>query len=252
MGLPAAWLVLALLLAAHAALSLDGVAAPEPALAVRLGAAGLCLWRAARDARERWAWAALAAALSLWTLGDATGSDFAGLAGYPAAWTALVLLIRARVRGASRLSLNLWLDGAIAAVAVAAAAVAVVVGPLADLNGSGTGAVATGLAYPLGDLMLLGLAVGAPSLTFWRPGPSLTFIALGLSRLRGRRHDPVCSRARPRRERSTHSGRSGPCSSRPPRGSSRPGRSRAGCSAAPGPANAATSPSRRWRPPSPS
>ena len=131
--------------------------------------------------RERWAWAALAAALSLWTLGDASGSDVAGLAGYPAAWAALVLLIRARVRGASRLSLNLWLDGAIAAVAVAAAAVAAVVGPLADLNGSGTGAVATGLAYPLGDLMLLGLAVGAPSLTSWRPGPSLTFIALGLS-----------------------------------------------------------------------
>ena len=121
LGLPAAWLVLALLLAAHAALSLDGAAAPEPALAVRLGAAGLCLWRAARDARERWAWTALAPALLLWNLGDATGSDVAGLAGYPAAWTALVLLIRARVRGASRLNLNLWLDGAIAAVAVAAA-----------------------------------------------------------------------------------------------------------------------------------
>src|SRR5215207_11719588 len=69
-GPPTAWLVLALLLAADAALALDGAAAPEPAFAVRLGAAGMCLWRAARDRRERGAWAALAAALVLWNAGD--------------------------------------------------------------------------------------------------------------------------------------------------------------------------------------
>ncbi len=181
LGLPAAWLALALLLAAQAALSLDGAAAAGPAHAVRAGAAGLCVWRALRDERERWAWTALALALLLWNGGDAAGSDVAGLAGYPAAWTGLVLLLRARVRGASRLNLNLWLDGAIAAVAVAAVAAAVAVDPLADLNHAGTGAIATGLAYPLGDVLLLGLAVGAPSLTSWRPGPSLTFIAFGLS-----------------------------------------------------------------------
>jgi diguanylate cyclase (GGDEF)-like protein len=181
LGPPAAWLALALVLAADAALSLDGAAAAEPALAARLGAAGMCLWRALRDRRERGAWAALAGALVLWTAGEATGSDAAGIAGYPAAWLALVLLLRARVSGASRLNINLWLDGAIAAVAVAAAAAAVLVNPLAEVSGSGTGVVAADLAYPLGDLLLLGLAVGAPSLTSRRPGPSLTFIALGLS-----------------------------------------------------------------------
>jgi diguanylate cyclase (GGDEF)-like protein len=180
-GLPAAWLALALLLAAHAALSLDGAAALEPAFAVRIGAAGMCLWRALGDRAERWAWTALAGALVLWTAGDAAGSDAAGIAGYPAAWLALVLLLRARVRGASRLNINFWLDGAIAALAVAATATAVLVNPLAEVSGSGTGAIAAGLAYPLGDLLLLGLAVGAPSLTSWRPGPSLTFIGLGLA-----------------------------------------------------------------------
>ena len=181
LGLPAAWLVLVLLLAAHAVLSLDGAAAPWTASAVRLAAAGLCLWRALRDRGERWAWAALAMTLTLWDVGGATGSDVAGLAGYPAAWAAIVLLLRARVRGVSRLNLNLWLDGAIAAAAVAAVAAAVLVGPLAEYSGDGTGTVAAGLAYPLGDLLLLGLAVGGPSLTAWRPGPSLTFIVLGLS-----------------------------------------------------------------------
>ena len=103
-------------------------------VALFAGAIVLCLSRARADRRERAAWTALGAALALWLAGDAAWSlaaprapfpswaDALWLAGYPAAWAGLALLLRARVRGS--LHPTLFLDGAIAATAMAAAVIA--------------------------------------------------------------------------------------------------------------------------------
>jgi diguanylate cyclase (GGDEF)-like protein len=42
-------------------------------------------------------------------------------------------------------------------------------------------AVATTIAYPLGDIVLMGIAVGVVALTGWRPGPGWLLLAAGLA-----------------------------------------------------------------------
>jgi two-component system, cell cycle response regulator len=89
-----------------------------------------------------------------------------------------LLLLRARARGVSR---RLWVDGITAALGVAALSAAIV---FETVLGSVEGkplAVATGLAYPLLDLVLLGLAVGALASTGWRLDRTWMLLAAGVS-----------------------------------------------------------------------
>ena len=65
-------------------------------------------------------------------------------------------LLRARV---DRFRGNLWLDGVIASLAVAALGAAVVFDKVISTTGGSPLVVATNLAYPLADLLLLALAV---------------------------------------------------------------------------------------------
>src|ERR671918_649274 len=99
-----------------------------------IGLAGLlCLARAWRGSDERLAWALLGASLLVQTAGEVywtlalanlaeapypSAADAMWLAAYPLRYAALILLVRARLRGAFRSSY--WLDGALAATAVAA------------------------------------------------------------------------------------------------------------------------------------
>jgi diguanylate cyclase (GGDEF)-like protein len=157
-------------------------------------AAGMCGWRAlrVREARAAWAWAG--AALALYAAGEISWallyegmenppypsiSDVFWLGFYPAIYVALGLLIRARVRD---FQASLWLDGLVAGLAVAAAGAALVVGPVLHASGGGNpAAMATTVAYPLGDLLLLGIAVGVWALTGWRPGRAWGFIGGALA-----------------------------------------------------------------------
>jgi hypothetical protein len=112
-GPPAAWWLLALLLAAYAAMTLGvpadaGYRAPRAALyaALLAGALALCASRAWTQRREARAWLGLGAALALWLCGDAAWSlglsgttfpswaDGLWLAGYPCASAGLALLVR--------------------------------------------------------------------------------------------------------------------------------------------------------------
>jgi hypothetical protein len=97
---PAAWWLLAMLLAAYAAMTF-GVPADGDHRAARAalyaalltGALALCASRARAQRREAWAWIALGAALALWVGGDAAWSlgptgapswaDALWLGGYP-------------------------------------------------------------------------------------------------------------------------------------------------------------------------
>src|SRR4029077_14156180 len=78
----------------------------------------------------------------------------------------VVLLSRSRIRDAG---LGLSLDGVIPGLGVASVSAAVVVGAaLPGLAHASTAVTVTSLAYPLCDLLMLGLVVGAFALSGWR------------------------------------------------------------------------------------
>ena len=76
---------------------------------------------------------------------------------------------------------RLWFDGLTAALGVAALSAAIVFETVLDSVEGEPLAVATGLAYPLFDLVLLGLAVGALASTGWRLDRTWMLLAAGVS-----------------------------------------------------------------------
>jgi two-component system cell cycle response regulator len=188
-----AWLAYA----AHAVLGL-GARGGDPLFDVWLYdgivtfAALACVARAVLEPRGRAAWAVMGAGLLSWTCGEIYWSaklnglasppfpspaDALYLGFYPACYVALVLLVRERVRG---FSASRWLDGAIAALAVAAGAAALAFQPIVDATTGSAATVATNLAYPLGDLILLGLMVGVLGLFGWHPSRAWVLLGVGL------------------------------------------------------------------------
>jgi diguanylate cyclase (GGDEF)-like protein len=161
--------------------------------ALMVASAGACLLRAAVVRRERVAWALLGIGLLLYAGGEIYyASVLAGqatvpipsladggyLAFYPLAYVALIFLLRARI---GTFPVARWLDGAIVGSAVAALAAAFALGPIIDASSEGqTLAVATNLAYPIADLMLLTMVATAASFTGWRPGRSWAILGAGL------------------------------------------------------------------------
>jgi diguanylate cyclase (GGDEF)-like protein len=172
------------------------VAVPEFIYAgLLLGAGLLCLGRALGEPGERRAWAAFGAGLTLWSFGDIwwlaffansaevpypSISDVFWLASYPpmayGVWRLISLRVSWKALGAAA-----WLDGAIAALAGCAVfAATLLAGPLAAAAQGEPMIFATNLAYPVGDLILLGIALAALSATGWRPGRAIGLIAAGL------------------------------------------------------------------------
>ena len=137
----------------------------------------------ARGRADRTAWIWVGIAISAWTAGDIyytwwldgkanipfpSLSDAGYLLFYPPVYIGLVVLFHKEVRGIVR---SLWLDGLIAALTTAALAASVVYAiverSLAGTSETAAG-VATNLAYPLGDMLVLGIVVGAVALSGWR------------------------------------------------------------------------------------
>jgi two-component system, cell cycle response regulator len=160
-------------------------------MALLVAAAGACLWRAAAAPSERVAWSLMAAAIVSWTLGDLYWSaDLASLAGavtpsiadwlylsfYPLAYATLVLLIRQQAGLASR---DLWIDGVIGASCATAAAIAIAF-PAFDVSAGDTLELATTLAYPVLDAVLLSFVILVFGLSGWRPGRRWMLIGVGL------------------------------------------------------------------------
>jgi two-component system, cell cycle response regulator len=139
---------------------------------VLLGSALLCGLRAAARREERAAWGLFALGLALYAggniywslaLADLDEAPFPSIADglwlsfYPLAYVAIALLAKARM---PRLGVRLWLDGVIAALTVAAISAAVVFKAVRASTGGDTAAIVTNLAYPLADMVLVGLVVG--------------------------------------------------------------------------------------------
>ena len=145
--------------------------------------AALNCFLCARGRPDRAVWMWVGVAIAAWTAGDIyytvfldgkavvpfpSLSDAGYLLFYPPVYIALVVLFHKEVRGIVR---SLWLDGVIAALTTAALAASVVYAIVErSLDGSGetAAAVATNLAYPLGDMLVLGIVVGAVALSGWR------------------------------------------------------------------------------------
>jgi len=200
--LVALWIgALSALLAAYALVTLGPIDFSEGVLdasgrwaydAVVLGAAGVVLYRAVRVERERLAWLCLGAGMLFWALGQSyysvvlyyaspapfpSPSDALFLAFYPAAYLALILLLRSR---SSRVDRFAWVDGLIGALAVASVTAALIFPPVLEaLEGSSLG-VAVSLAYPCADLVLLGLVAGALTTSSWRVHGAWPLIASAL------------------------------------------------------------------------
>jgi diguanylate cyclase (GGDEF)-like protein len=159
-----------------------------------LTACGFCWWRAWRSPAERLAWLLLGTAQLTLAAGEAifylwlahlaappypSAADALWLSCYPLQYAGLGLLVRRRVRA---FPLSLWLDGAIAGLAVAALTAAAVLPPvLASVEGANAVATTITLAYPLGDLLLLGIVAVAFGLTGWRPDRTWGLIGAGLA-----------------------------------------------------------------------
>jgi two-component system, cell cycle response regulator len=126
--------------------------------------------RAVLVREERFAWGLLAAGFASWAAADfyilalvppgglppsPTIADLGYLSFYPCAFAALCLMGIRRVRDLER---TIWLDGLIAGLAVAGCSIAFVHPAIDTISGS-TVSVLTNAAYPVGDTVLLSLAV---------------------------------------------------------------------------------------------
>jgi two-component system cell cycle response regulator len=158
-----------------------------------VAAGAVCVTRAVAVEEERAAWLVMGLGLIAWAAGEVTwtlvyagkpdapypsAADVLQLSFYPASYASLLLLARSR---ADSFRSSLWLDGAIAALTVAALIATLAFQPIVDATSGGPAQIAVNLAYPVGDLLLLGLVVAVFGLNGWRPDPVWLLIGGGLA-----------------------------------------------------------------------
>jgi diguanylate cyclase (GGDEF)-like protein len=184
--------------AVYVALLVGGVTREVPVLAkvptpVLFGGAALLLvLRARADRSRRLPWLLLAAGLTCWNVGNQywalalvddpdppfpSWADAGFLLLLPAIYAAMVLLVRERTR---EFPASVWLDGLVGATAVAAFAVALVLEPVREATTGSVAVVATNLAYPVGDTLLLAFATGVFALSGWRPDRTWRLLVAGI------------------------------------------------------------------------
>jgi len=138
--------------------------------------------------KERTAWTVITVAMACWTFGEIwyavfrpetypSMADLGFIAFYPLLYVGIVLLLRS---GSRRIAGTLWLDGLTAALAAAALGAAIIVELVLEETSGSRSTVATNLAYPLGDVLLLSAVFGVFSLTAGRPGRRWLLLGLGV------------------------------------------------------------------------
>ena len=162
---------------------------------VLLAATGLCVWAvlAAADRRERRAWLLIALGLAAWTFGELyytavlwtaeeipipSPADAGYLLFPPFVLLGVLALLRSRTRDVPG---TVWADGITAALAVSAAGAALVFQAVHDGASGQTLEVAVNLAYPLADLVLLGVIVGALAGTGWQLDRTWVMLLAGVA-----------------------------------------------------------------------
>ena len=158
-----------------------------------VAAGAICVTRGVAFREERAAWLVMGAGLLAWAAGEVTWTtliaddpdppypsvaDVLYLSFYPASYAALLLLARSRT---DTFRSSLWLDGAIAGLTVAALIATLAFQPIVDATSGGAAEIAVNIAYPVGDLLLLGLVVAVFGLNGWRPDPVWLLLGGGLA-----------------------------------------------------------------------
>jgi two-component system, cell cycle response regulator len=162
-------------------------------LVVDFGAGLLCAAAALRHrGSDRTGWLLVAAGIVAWAAGDVywttvlldedalpvpSPSDVGYLLFPLLAFAGLARVLGSRIAGAPK---RLWVEGVIAALATAAVAAALLVPSVVDLIGGDWKSVATNAAYPLSDMILLGLVVGAMAVRGWRADATWGLAAVGI------------------------------------------------------------------------
>ena len=151
----------------------------------------LCLARAVRFRAERAAWLLIGAATAASTVGDGVYSalyaddasppapnlaDALWLAFLPLAGIGLALLVRARF---PRPAAARWIEGLQAALLVAALGLMGIFYPVLESATGSAAAVVVNLAYPLGDIVVMGSILGVFALSGFRPGRSWLVLGAG-------------------------------------------------------------------------
>jgi two-component system, cell cycle response regulator len=160
---------------------------------VSIGAGLMCVLRGVAVRSERLAWLVMGAGLFAWAAGDITWtiflsgdpdppypsvSDILYLAFYPASYTSLLLVARSRT---TSFRSSLWLDGAIAGLTAAALIATLAFQPILDATSGSPTEIAVNLAYPAGDLLLMGLVITIFGLNGWRLDPVWLLLGGGLA-----------------------------------------------------------------------
>ncbi|HUZ70691.1 MAG TPA: bifunctional diguanylate cyclase/phosphodiesterase [Candidatus Saccharimonadales bacterium] len=153
---------------------------------------GLCLWRAI-GSRRRAVPLLLGLGILSWSIGDTVlAAESAGggapavpsladlfwLGFYPIIYVALLLLTR---RHLARMGVATWLDGAVAGLGAAALCACFAFNTILHSVGGSATTVATDLAYPIGDALLLMLAVGGTAMIPGRKSPQWLLIACAIA-----------------------------------------------------------------------
>jgi two-component system, cell cycle response regulator len=153
----------------------------------------MCFVRGIAVRRERMAWLVMGVGLFAWAGGDITWtvlladdpsppypsiSDFLYLVFYPASYASLLLVARSRT---DSFRSSLWLDGAIGGLTVAAVIATLFFQPIVDATSGSPTEIAVNLAYPVGDLLLMGLVVSIFGLNGWRLDPLWLLLGGGLA-----------------------------------------------------------------------
>jgi diguanylate cyclase (GGDEF)-like protein len=174
---------------------LDGIGGPlfgrwVHVVVMAAGAAAVFA-RALTHRAERLGWTLIAGGLLGWTAGEAYFTAFlwdmtsppvpspadAGYLLFPLLSLAgIIALACARLRRADPM---MAADAATAALAAGAVSAALVFGPVLELVGGEPLALATNLAYPVGDLLLLATVVGIGALRGWRVSRTWALLAAG-------------------------------------------------------------------------
>ncbi len=159
--------------------------------AFELTCAGLCIGAGVRGGRFAAAPLALGAALTAWAFGDTTltieslggatpplpsVADAFYITFFPLSYIAVVLFIRGETR---RLSSPNWLDGAVAGLGAAAVLSAFAFSGIERTAHESGLALATNLAYPVGDVLLLLLVIGGSAVISGRRKAPWMLLALG-------------------------------------------------------------------------
>ncbi|HZV75977.1 MAG TPA: HD domain-containing phosphohydrolase [Conexibacter sp.] len=169
--------------------SLDRFFSDQLYLAIELAGVLLCGARAAFVREQRAAWWCITAAFGFWTAGDVVwiavpGSadgfltDALYLAFYPLCCAGMALLAS---HGREHVAARMWVDGLLAALTVSALVVALAFNPILGATHGDASKTAINLAYPVGDLVVIGFVLMAFATQAWRPGRGWALFGFGVA-----------------------------------------------------------------------